>query len=259
VPAFVLVFFRIAGMMLFAPLFGSARIPKRVRVMLALVLALGLMPGLEPQGGLPADVWTLTLGIAGEIIFGLALGMVLGMVFIGAQMAGEVIGQQMGLGLSQVFDPQFGQQTSLVGEMYFMFAMVIFLLIDGHHAMLHGLRASFDALPLLSVGLTPSLLELLIGLLQACMGLAVRLAAPVLVTMLVVELALGFISKTMPQVNVLTAGLPLRAVVGMIMLVFSVMLTSEAVRGAIVESMEAVRVAWSDGSGIGVQGSVTGS
>jgi flagellar biosynthesis protein FliR len=82
------------------------------------------------------------------------------------------------------------------------------------------------------------------------MGLAVRLAAPVLVTMLVVELSLGFVSKTMPQVNVLTAGLPLRAVVGMIMLVFSVMLTSEVVRGAILDSMEAVRYAFVGEAGV---------
>src|SRR5215204_4286981 len=106
VPTFVLVFFRLAGMMLFAPLFGSSRIPRRVRALLVLVLALGVMPGV-PKAALPDNTWQLAVAIGGEMAFGLAMGMALSLVFVAAQWAGELIGQQMGISLGGVLDPQF--------------------------------------------------------------------------------------------------------------------------------------------------------
>src|SRR5687768_11679454 len=180
---FVLAFFRIAGMMLFAPLFGSSRIPRRVRVMLALVLAMGIAPGLKPTE-LPTNTWLLTAGIAGELAFGFAMGMIQSFVFIAVQWGGEIVGQQMGFNLSEVFDPQFGGQGSIIGDMYFMLTLVVFLTVGGHHAMLLGLRASFEHLPLLSVGVDLDLFNMLVGFMTAATELAVRLAAPMLVTML---------------------------------------------------------------------------
>jgi flagellar biosynthetic protein FliR len=164
VPTFALVLFRVAGMMLFAPLFGSARIPRRIKALLVIILALGLVPGVPRPVEMPESMWQLALGIGGELIFGLAMGMVLSFTFIAAQWAGEMIGQQMGLNLSEVFDPQFGAQGSIVGEFYFMLTLVIFLAVGGHHAMIRAVRASFDALPLLSVGMTHPLLDTLTGL-----------------------------------------------------------------------------------------------
>src|SRR5215210_6487006 len=86
--SFVLVVFRLAGMMLFAPLFGSARIPRRVKGMLVLILALGVMGGMKEPVNLPNDTWHLAAAIGGEMAFGLAMGMVLSLVFIATQWAG---------------------------------------------------------------------------------------------------------------------------------------------------------------------------
>jgi flagellar biosynthesis protein FliR len=243
---FILVVFRLAGMMLFAPLFGSAKIPKRVKALLVLVLALGVTPsvGVVP---LPETTWELAAAIAGEMAFGLAMGMALSLVFIAAQWAGELIGQQMGINLSEVFDPQFGGSASVLGEMYFMLTLVVFLLIDGHHAMLQGVRDSFDALPLLSVGVDRAVFDTVTGLLSGATVLAVRLAAPMLVTMLIVDLVLGLIGKTMPQMNVMSAGLTLRAVVGMLMLIVGLSMTSGVIRGAVHRAVWQARSGWVGG------------
>src|SRR5688500_2146575 len=163
VPAFVLVFFRLAGMALFAPLFGSAQIPRRVKVLLILVLAFGVAGAVPTPTRLPETTWELAAGIGGEMAFGLAMGMVMSFVFIAAQWAGEIMGQQMGFSLGEVFDPQFGGAGSIIGELYFMLTLVIFLAVGGHHAMLRGVRDSFEALPLLSVGLDQSLVVTLVG------------------------------------------------------------------------------------------------
>jgi flagellar biosynthetic protein FliR len=218
IPAFVLAFFRLAGMMIFAPLFGSGRVPRRVRVMIALVLAMSMCGAVHTPVALPDTTWELAVGIGGEMVFGIAMGMILSFVFIAAQWGGEMIGQQMGLNISQVLDPQFGQQGSLIGDLYFMTTTVIFLLIGGHHEILRGVRMSFDALPLLSLGMDRPLLDTLVGLLQAAATMALRLAAPVMVTMLVVDLVLGCLGKTIPQMNVMTAGLTVRSILGLLVL-----------------------------------------
>lgn len=239
-PSYVLVFFRVAGMMVFAPLIGSVRIPKRVRLLLSIVLAIGLAPGIAPPMVIPNHAWELAVGIGGEMAFGLAIGTILSFTFIAAQWAGEIVGQQMGINLGSTFDPTYGGGGSVIGDMYFMLTLVIFISINGHHALLIGVRRSFDALPLLSVGLDHSLFDLLIRLLHACTMLAFQLAAPVLMTMLIVDLALGFIGKTVPQLNVMTAGMSVRGLVAILVMILGLSLTSTVIRNALVDAMMTV-------------------
>jgi flagellar biosynthetic protein FliR len=251
VPVFVLVLFRIAGFMLFAPLFGSARIPKRFRTLMAVVLAMGMTSSVHRPPQLPLTTLGTTMAIGGEICFGLAIGMILSFVFIAAQWAGDMIGQQVGFNIAETFDPQYGSSSSVVSDLYYMLTLVIFLFVGGHRQMIRGLRDSFDTLPLLSVGINQPLLDLIIHMFQTATMLAVRLAAPVLVTMLVVDLVLGFLGKTMPQMNVMTMGLSIKAMVGMIVMILGLVLysTPDVIRDGLNESMETVRLVWIHGIG----------
>ncbi|HZL35954.1 MAG TPA: flagellar biosynthetic protein FliR [Tepidisphaeraceae bacterium] len=251
VPTFVLVFFRLAGMMLFAPLFGSARIPRVVRVMLVLVLAFGVTPSIGRLAVLPDSPWELALDIGSEMAFGLAMGMVMSFTFIAAQWAGEIIGQQIGFNLSEVFDPQFGAQGSLVGDIYFMLTQVIFLVVGGHRMMIQGVRASFDVLPLLSLGIDEPLLKMMCGLLQGATILAMQLAAPMLVTTMVVDLVLGLIGKTMPQMNVMAAGLSMKSTIGILVVIIGLGLTVSVIRTSVKQSMLQVWDGWTTHEGKG--------
>lgn len=241
---FVLVVFRLAGMMLYAPLFGSTRIPRRVRTLLVLITALGMTGSVAAPAVMPATMWEMALGLGGELLFGLAMGMVMSFVFIATQWAGEIIGQQMGFNLSEVFDPQFAAQGSLIGDLYFMLTTVIFLIFGGHRAMLQGVNASFHALPLLTLGVDHSLFRVIIGLFSGATVLAIRLAAPMLVTMLIVDVSLGLIGKTMPQMNVMAAGLNLRSAVGILVVVMGLTLTVKVMRDSVLESMVHVWNGW---------------
>ena len=244
IPTFLLVVCRLGGMMLYAPLFGSARIPKRVRVLLLLVLAFGITPGIKAPTSLPDTSWGLAVGIGGELAFGLAMGMVMSFVFVAAQWAGEIIGQQMGFSLGGVFDPEYGGQGSVMGELYFMFTLVVFLIVNGHHAMIRGVRASFDSLPLLSVGVNHDLLKTLLDLFHAATILAVQLAAPILVTLLIVDLVLGLIGRSIPQMNVMSAALTVRSGLGILIVWLGLYLTGNVIKSAIMGSMEQVRIGW---------------
>ena len=248
VPTFVLVVFRLAGMMLYAPLFGSARISKRVRVMLVLVLGAALAQGVAPPVALPDTSWGLALGVGGEMAFGLAMGMVMSFVFVAVQWAGEIISQQMGFSLGGVIDPEYGGQSSVMGDLYFMLTLVIFLAIGGHRAMIRGVRASFDALPLLSLGVNHDVLKTLLDLFHSATILAVQLAAPVLVTLLIVDLVLGLIGRTIPQMNVMSAALSVRAGLGLVIVWLCISITGGVIGRAVERSMEQVRIGWTAGA-----------
>ncbi|HET6247249.1 MAG TPA: flagellar biosynthetic protein FliR [Tepidisphaeraceae bacterium] len=244
VPVYVLVVFRLAGMALFAPLFGSAKIPKRVRGMMVLIIALGMTRAVKPPAVLPDTPWALAVGIGGEMAFGLAMGMVMSFVFVAVQWAGEIIGQQMGFNLSEVFDPSFGSQGSLIGDAYFMLTLVVFLAVGGHRAMLQGVFASFKILPLLSPGVDEPLLHMMAALLMSATILAIQLAAPMLVATLVVDLVLGLIGKTMPQMNVMSMGLTLRTVVGIVVVFVGMGLTVQVIHGALLDAMMKMWDGW---------------
>jgi flagellar biosynthesis protein FliR len=247
VPVFVLVLFRIGGMMLFAPLLGSAKIPKRVKGLFAVILALGLTASIPRPAQLPDTTWGVAIAIGGEMMFGLAMGMILSFVFISAQWAGQMIGQQMGLNLGEVIDPQFAGASSVIGDFYYFLTLVVFLFVGGHRDMIRGIRDSFTSLPLLSVGIDASVLNLVVQMFSTATTLAMRLAAPVLVTMLVVDLTLGFLGKTMPQLNVMSAGLSIKSLIGLIVMIVGISLfsTPNVIQEAIAESMNVVRVVWS--------------
>jgi flagellar biosynthetic protein FliR len=167
------------------------------------------------------------------------------MVFVAVQWAGEIIGQQMGLGLGQVFDPQIGQTGAPVADLYFLLTLTIFLIVGGHRAFLRGVVGTFDTLPLLSVGLNRGLFDLVAGLLQGATAMALQLAAPMLVTMILTDVVLGFLGKTVPQVNVMTAGLSLRAVLGMVVLIVGLSLTSDVIASGVMESLRQIGHTWS--------------
>jgi flagellar biosynthetic protein FliR len=201
------------------------------------------MQGVKAPPQMPDSILHLAVGIGGELIFGLIMGLGVSLVFIAVSWAGEIMGQQMGMNLAESFDPTFGAST-IVGDLNFMLALIVFLIIRGHHALIEGLAASFTALPLLSAGMTPNLFDIFTGLVTGATVLAMKVAAPMLVTMLVVDLALGFIGKTVPQINVMTSGLTLRSGIGIGVLIFGLMLTSDVMRGSLMKSIETVTDVW---------------
>ena len=240
IPIYVLVLFRIAGMMIWAPLLGSQQIPRRVKAMIAIVLAASIAPMLPVNIEMPQTSWELAMAIAGEIVFGAAIGFILSLVFIGGQWAGDMIGQQMGLNLGQTLNPQYGGGGAVVSDLYFFLSLLIFLSIGGHMALVKAVFDSFTALPLLSVSLNHSLFNLIVSVFQGAMVLALQLSAPMLVTMLIVDMVLGFVGKTVPQLNIMTAGISIRALVGMMVLIVGLGLTSSIIRYNLLIAMRQV-------------------
>jgi len=212
-PAVALILFRVAGLMIAAPLFGASSIPERFRVLLALAVTFVLLPLVGPT--VPAD---LTLadavgGVVGEVLIGLLIGVGMNIVLFGAQLAGLAIGQQGGLGLAQVFDPTGDVESTTLGEIAFLTATAVFLIVGGHRHLMAAMLDTFTVIPPLGFRVGEPMLGLLIDLAESSMILALRISGPVMIAVSMAELAMAMVSRTVPQLNILSIGFPLRSLV----------------------------------------------
>lgn len=219
VPAFAMVLCRLTGIFIFAPVFGSSVLPLRVKALMALVLAACLYPIIPPQLPLALDLGTIGFAIGSEILIGLVIGYGASMPLIAMQLGGQMMGHQLGLGLAQVLNPEFDEQTEVLSQFLFISALAIFLLLNGHHAMLGALVSSYHSVPLGGYVPDGNLIVLITGMLSATFELAIRVAAPLLCIVFLETVAMGFIARTVPQMNILSLGFPMRILIGMALLV----------------------------------------
>ena len=249
-PTYLMASCRVIGVVWFAPVLCSASVPRRIRIGIALALTLGLLPAIPHVDVLPMSIWQTSAAIAGEVVFGITLGLCANLVFVAAHWAGEMAGQQMGFTLSGLIDPQSGSQGSVVGDFYLILATVVFLLINGHHALIRGLQGTFESLPLMSVSLNRNLLDVFVGLLQSATVLSLQLAAPLLLTMLIVDIAIGVMSRVVPQMNVMIMAMSVRSAVGLVVLLLLGALTVKAFGSAMTGWMKAIDVLWTPAGGL---------
>ena len=137
------------------------------------------------------------------------------------QFAGEVIGIDVGFGVVNIIDPLSSEQISIIGTFKNLIAVVVFLLVDGHHVVLQTLAVSFEMVPLGGMQFTDLLAQGLIQMTSRVFVMAAKLAAPVIAALFLTSLALGIIARTVPQMNVFIVGFPLKIAVGMLVLMLS--------------------------------------
>ena len=218
-PAALLVIFRVSGLMIFAPVFGSNVVPLRVRILLAFVIGVAIYPLLHGVGavsteGLRLDLYALAPLVALEVLVGLVIGLVASLPLIAMQMGGLLMGQQMGLGFATFYDPNVEDDADLVGQLYFFVALVIFLSMSGLDIVLQSLLNTFTHVPTGTLAFSEGVLALMLGMLLSAFEISLRVSAPVLAILFLQSIALGYVSRTVPQLNILSLGFPLRLILG---------------------------------------------
>ncbi len=219
-PLVAMVLARVGGLVIFVPFFASTSIPAKTRIMLSLAITIIVLPFVPVLSVAKInDVGGLVVMMFSELMIGLAIGFIIMTVFSGLQLAGLMIGQQLGIALARVFDPLFNEQSSVLGQFYFWLAMIIFLLINGHIILLKAIINSFRTLGpgqfVASKGFVNNMGEVL----QLSFAMAFQVSAPVIVAILLTTLAMGFITRTVPQFNILSVGFSIRAVIGFVLVV----------------------------------------
>lgn len=218
-PSFLLLLARCGGMVALGPVFGSANLPPMLRAGLAGALAMLLTPLLATHSMvLPSSGPALAAALLGELLIGAVLGLAVRFLFAGIGMAGELAAVQMGIGMPAALDPHFMTQVTAVNFFLDQVAIMAFLSVGGHHAILSALAQSVIMVPPLTVAFGGSSAEFLLGLFGASLLLALRLAAPVTAAMLATMATLGLLNRIAPQVNVFMVSFVLTLGVGLLVL-----------------------------------------
>lgn len=230
----LLVTARIGGIFMIAPVFSAAALPFRLRLLISIVMANALAALLAPVAA-PATLGHLVAAVLCELAVGLTIGYAARLVFAGVQLGAFHVGQQMGFSLMDAFgaasaDPEI---SGVMRRFFYLVAIVIFLGIGGHRDVIWAMRRTFQTVPLAGFSVSESLLEMVAALLGASFVLALKVAAPVLITLLLATVALGLLQRTLPQYNTLTVGLPARALVGLLVLAMSLALLSGLLQRAL--------------------------
>jgi flagellar biosynthetic protein FliR len=219
--AFALVLARVAPLFVLAPLFSSKSFPARVRTVTAIALAVGISPvAIQALGEatIPTDVWTISGLLVKELLVGMAFSFGLAALFAAMHAAGTLLDTMVGFMLGGVLDPLTGTSNSLFAQMYSMIGVLVFIAIGGDGWVITGLARTYEAVPLLD---SPQIGSITEGAQVAFSGIfaaAIMICAPVLLALMVTDVALGVVSRVVPQINVFAVGFPAKIAVGLLLI-----------------------------------------
>jgi flagellar biosynthetic protein FliR len=226
---FGLLLVRPGMLIMFAPGFGGAYVPARLKIGLTVLIAITLMP---PGGVLPVgDPLPLALIVAREVAIGAALALGVGILIAAAEFGGHLAGSQMGLSYAATVDPQSGVRNPLLSMLFGNIALITFLMIDGHHAVLRVLRQSYVELPIGVGGVSASLAQDIGQLLGVVFTLGMRLAAPIVLVLFSVEIGMALLARSAPMLNLNSAAAPVRLLVGLLLAALIVPAVASLVAG----------------------------
>ena len=219
VPIWLMILFRLTGIFVLAPVLGSQAIPRLVKVFLAIGLSFAVWPLLwnDPEvaqnlsvavGGL--SLWSLAALVALELLVGYLIGYAASLPMVGMQLGGHMIDQQMGLAVGGIFNPESGTESAAVGQILFMLALVLFVIAGGLEIMLTTLAQSFRTVPPGGMDQHAQIAQFVIGLVTVMFELSLRVSAPIVCLMFLTSVGMGFIMRTVPQMNILSVGFSIR-------------------------------------------------
>jgi flagellar biosynthetic protein FliR len=222
ISTFLLVFTRVSAFFVAAPIFSIRSVPIQFKIGISVSLTVVAFSVIPLGSAIPIDGMFFLL-ILKEMMIGLSLGFIAYLFFTAVQVSGSFIDLQMGFGIANVIDPQTGAQSPLMGNFKFIFAVLLFLSFNGHHLMIEAVIQSYQWLPLDqkwpdAFG-SESLTEFMISSFNAMFTFAFQMAAPIVGALFLTDVAMGIISKAVPQVNIFIVGLPLKILVAFMLMV----------------------------------------
>ena len=213
---------RILALMAVAPPFANSAMPNTMRLVIGLAVTFGLTAALPPMTAPPAvGSWLGLSIIVREIMIGIALGFGMQLAFAALDVAGELVGMQMGLGFATLYDPQSSGQTAVIGELFALMAVLLFLSLNGHLVILTLLAQSFSLLPVGQL-LPVSGWKELVMTGSLLFGTGLLLALPIMAALLITTIAMGILTRVAPQLNLFAVGFPVTLLVGFSMLALAI-------------------------------------
>lgn len=213
---FLLVLTRVSGIFLISPFFGSMNIPMMIRACTAFLISLIIFPVIDVQGApnLPPVMLQYAALVVIELIVGWMMGFVGYVLFSAINLSGQLIDMQVGFAMINEMDPTSGQQIPLVGSFLYNLCILIFLASNGHYIILSALTESFSSVPVMTAHFDGSIVLFMTNITGSIFVTGMKLALPVLFAILLTNVGLGVLARTMPQMNIFVVGIPAQIVAG---------------------------------------------
>lgn len=217
--AILLLFTRLSALIVVVPFFSWRGVPALMKAGFAGVFAYLLFLAKAPAAPeIPPHIFFFLLAVGSEALFGLTLGFLVLLIFAAVRVAGQIIDIKAGFMMASLVDPQFGGQVTLFGQFYYLFSLVFYLSLGGHHMLFLALSRSVDILPLGGAVFSPQILPQVMQFVFQMFLVAFQLAAPVAAVLIFSDVVLGLLSKTVPQIHVFMVGMPLKAGVALLII-----------------------------------------
>lgn len=217
---FLLILVRMTGLFLLTPVFSRNNIPNILKVGFSFFCSVILINILDVKL-LNLSPYNLVIFTIKELLVGLMLGFVSYLFFTSLYLAGQIIDMQIGFGMVNVLDPQHNIQVPIIGTLYYILAILIFLTIDGHHFLLDALIKSYEYVPIGQFKFADGFVNQLIRILSQTFIIGFKISGPVLAAIFLADVLLGILAKTMPQMNVFIVGMPLKILVGIVTIIIT--------------------------------------
>jgi len=216
----MLIFLRVAAIVFSAPVLDTATIPVVFKAGLAFAVSILLLPVVDAVVTVrDLSLMAFVIGVFSEIAIGVTIGLSVKLLFTGIQLAGQIVGYQMGFAVANVVDPATSAQIPILAQFYNLTAMLVFLSINAHHMFFSALVDSYTILPPLSIHISPQLVGMMMRLAANMFVVAIKVGAPLIAVMLMVSVALGLVARTVPQIHIFIVAMPLKIVIGLVFMV----------------------------------------
>jgi flagellar biosynthetic protein FliR len=232
---------RVLGLFAIAPIFGGTGVPRRIRLVVGLAVTFALIPGLPPVPAISPGSWIGVLIVAQQMMIGILMGLTLRIAFAAVDVAGEMIGLQMGLSFAVFYDPQSSGQTPVLSEFLGLLTTLIFLAMNGHLLTISVLAESFHLLPIGTTPMSAPGLAAAVSWAAVLFSAGVLLALPVVAALLIANIAMGVLSRVAPQLNLFAVGFPVTIVSGFAVLTISLPYFGSALERLFDQSFTALR------------------
>ncbi|MFN0118801.1 MAG: flagellar biosynthetic protein FliR [Elusimicrobiota bacterium] len=217
---FLPVLVRVSGLFLFTPFFNGKMIPMLVKVGASIGLSFIVFSVMKWDVVLPDSSVGYSMLLINESMVGFVMGTFLGVLFAGVQAAGNIIGYQIGFSMVSSYDPNFGQME-VISQLKSLLAMTLFILMNGHHKLIEAMAKSYEVIPLGQALFSPALVFKLVGSGGLIFDLALKVGAPVIVTLWMSSICLAILNRMIPQMNIFMIDFPVRISIGLMSLSLS--------------------------------------
>ena len=218
---FGLILLRMIAFVVSSAVFSAAQIPVPLKVLMAVVFTLVIYSSVasnEVIVRMKESQDQLLLLSAREVLIGISLGFVTRLFFFAVGMAGELVSISMGLGQAQMFNPMMGSMGNAMEQFYMVIGTLVFLGFNGHHFMIQGVVQSYQTVPLAELTLVPQTFAEIVYKIQEFFVIAIKIAAPVLISMIIIQFGMALLSRVVPQINVIVTSASLTVVLGFVIL-----------------------------------------